>query len=234
MAFKSIPSLKFPSEREDSKDELLAFALPMQATLNDATRRAALGIVDLSWPGKLDDLLASYPALKTAWFDALDAYNLAKEQIAPKKNVMNAKDKEFADVRERMSILFRKVLNQATNITDKDELAERLALLESSCRWEGGKYQFNPPAPVSNLVGVKNGVILELDWELPTPVIDSHGTSGDAEMYEIMIDNVLIMVTPRTIATIGVGAFAEGAHTAEVYAVNDAGRSTAVTYPFTR
>ena len=234
MAFKSIPSTKLPSEREDSKDELLAFALPMQAVLNDATRRAALGIVDLSWPGKLDDLLASYPALKTAWFDALDAYNLAKEQIAPKKNVMDAKDKEFADVREQMSILFRNVLNQATNITDKDELEERLALLESYCRWEGGKYQFNPPAPVSNLVGVKNGVILDLDWEVPTPVTGDYGKSGDAEMYEVRIDNVLIMATPRTIATIGVGAFAEGAHTAEVYAVNDAGRSTAVTFPFTR
>ena len=234
MAFKSIPSLKFPSEREDSKDELLAFALPMQAVLNDATRRAALGIVDLSWPGKLDDLLASYPALKTAWFDALDAYNLAKEQIAPKKNVMDAKEKEFADVREQMSILLRHVLNQATNITDKDELDERLALLESYCRWEGGKYQFNPPAPVSNLAGSKIGVILDLDWEVPTPVTGDYGKSGNAEMYEVRIDNVLIMVTPRTIARIGVGAFAEGAHTAEVYAVNDAGRSTAVTFPFTR
>ena len=234
MAFKSIPSLKFPSEREDSKDELLAFALPMQAVLNDATRRAALGIVDLSWPGKLNDLLASYPALKTAWFDALDAYNLAKEQIAPKKNVMDAKEKEFADVREQMSILLRHVLNQATNITDKDELDERLALLESYCRWEGGKYQFNPPAPVSNLAGSKIGVILDLDWEVPTPVTGDYGKSGNAEMYEVRIDNVLIMVTPRTIARIGVGAFAEGAHTAEVYAVNDAGRSTAVTFPFTR
>ena len=234
MAFKSIPSTKFPSEREDSKDELLAFALPMQAVLNDATRRAALGIVDLSFPGKLDRLLTSYPALKTAWFDAVDAYNLAREQIAPKKNVMDAKDKEFADAREQMSILFKKVLNQATNITDKDELDERLAFLESYCRWEGGKYQFNPPAPVSNLVGVKNGVILDLDWEVPTPVTGDYGKSGEAEMYEVRIDNVLIMVTPRTIATIGVGTFAEGAHTAEVYAVNDAGRSTAVTYPFTR
>ena len=39
MAFKSVPSTKFPSERENSKDDLLAFALPMQAVLNDPTRR---------------------------------------------------------------------------------------------------------------------------------------------------------------------------------------------------
>ena len=234
MAFRSVPSTRFPSEREDSKDELLAFALPMQAVLNDATRRAALGIVDLSWPGKLDGLLTSYPALKTAWFDAVDAYNLAKEQIAPKKNVLDAKDKEFADVREQMSILFKKVLNQATNITDKDELEERLAFLESYCRWEGGKYQFNPPAPVSNLVGAKTGFYVELDWEIPTPVTGDYGKSGDAEMYEVRIDDVLIMVTPRTLASVNVASFAEGAHTAEVVAVNDAGRSEAVTYPFTR
>ena len=234
MAFKSIPSLKFPSEREDSKDDLLAFALPMQAVLNDATRRAALGIVDLSWPGKLDNLLASYPALKTAWFDALDAYNLAKEQIAPAKNAMDAKDKEFADVRDQMSILFKNVLNAATNITDKDELEERLTLLESYCRWEGGKYQFNAPAPVSNLVGVKTGFYVNLDWEIPTPITNDYGKSGDAEMYEVMIDTVLVLVTPRTIASVNVASFAEGAHTAEVYAVNDAGRSAAVTYPFTR
>ena len=234
MAFKSIPSLKFPSERENSKDDLLAFALPMQAVLNDATRRAALGIVDLSWPPKLDRLLESYSELKTAWFDALDAYNEAKEQIAPKKNVMDAKAKEFADTREQMSILFKQVLNQATNITDKEELEERLAFLESYCRWEGGKYQFNPPAPVSNLVGVQTGVILDLDWEVPTPVTGDYGKSGDAETYEVRIDNVLIMVTPRTIARFGIGTFSEGAHTAEVYAVNDAGRSTAVTFPFTR
>ncbi len=234
MAFKSIPSLKFPSEREDSKDELLAFALPMQAVLNDATRRAALGIVDLSWPGKLDDLLASYPALKTAWFDALDAYNLAKEQIAPAKNAMDAKDKEFADTREQLCILFKNVLNAATNITDKDELEERLTLLESYCRWEGGKYQFNPPAPVSNLVGVKTGFYVNLDWEIPTPITNDYGKSGNAEMYEVMIDTVLVLVTPRTIASVNVASVAEGAHTAAVYAVNDAGRSTAVTYPFTR
>ena len=231
--YNKIPLTKAPTN--PAVDDLFSLSDRLQTLLTDVTKATNAGISRvMTFRPELDGLLENYQSVRDARYNMLEAYNLAKQAIEPTKFNFEMQEQEFLDLREQIAIVIKKALaNSTSTAPDTLELERRLALLETEIGWEGGKYTFNVPAPVQELVAVMNGFRLELAWKIPLPVTWTTGTSGTAETYEIEIDGKLAAVTPYTMKWLTPSGLTAGQHTVSVYAVNDAGRSTAVQATFT-
>ena len=236
--YTKIPPTKAPTPEDFNmnNDDLYTFAQRMMTLLNDGTKAENAGINNvMSYRPVMDGLLATYAITSQNRYFRLDEYNTAKQALEPSKFAFESCEKEFLDLREQIAIVLKKALaNSTMYAADAPELERRLNVLETETGWEGGKLTFNIPCPVSELTLVKNMARLEIAWKIPEFQTWSTGRSGEATSYEIEIDNVLAAVTPYTMKWItAAGSFGTpGEHTINVYAVNDAGRSSAshVTY----
>ena len=231
--YSKIPAVKAPTDA--AVDDLFSFGDRMQTLLTDVTKATSAGISNVSTlRPELDGLLANYQSVRDMRYQMLDEYNLAKQAVEPTKFSFETHEQEFLDLRAQIAIVIKKALTRSTcTAADALELEQRLVLLENEVGWEGGKYTFNIPGPVENLVLVKNGFRVELAWKIPLSYDWTIGASGTADHYDIEIDGQLAAVTPYTMKWLTPSGLAAGEHTVSVYAVNDAGRSTAVQATFT-
>jgi len=233
--YAKMPTVKAPSD--PNADDLQAFAARMMVLLNDGAKAENAGINSvMTYRPILTGLLANYTQTKANRYNALADYDIAKAALEPTKFTFDSGEKEFLDLREQIIILLKKAIaNSTMYAADALELEQRLAILEDETGWEGGKVTFNIPSTVSALEVVKNGFRLEIAWKIPEYQNWTMGRSGEATSYEIEIDNVLAAVTPYTMKWITAsGSFGTaGEHIIAVYAVNDAGRSSAAQVNYT-
>ena len=228
----------FPSVNNvDSKlsdDELYSFATRISLLMQKSPENGKAG-VDLFTPReKLMEALQDYPTLKSAYESKFSEYSAAKVALKNLEYVSDAAKQDLLDRREQMLVIIKIILATATNVDDDKLTASRLAVIDTWTSWEV-KVVYNPPAPVENVTHKSSGYVTFVNWQIPKETSSKFGKSGNAEWYEIHVDNKLADKQLWTNGSFNKHTLGltPGTHVVAVYACNPAGKSTAVQFDLT-